>query len=403
LPVIALIRTITLTIDNYLAEGYDENNTWKHIRESLKRSAVAFLQSSKISLGVKDVASIEMDFENLLESYKGTGAIFDDKDFFYPQASGYLQRAMTKLREHDKEYRIIVFIDDLDRCTPERALEILESIKSFFDIEGIIFVLALNYISLDSIIREKFGNNSSISGFDYIEKIVQLPFPLPNWSDADIKDFVNSIIDNELKDSLFERDFRVNNGLLVGGIERNPRQVKRFMNDVILARSVFKKPIDKLIVIEALKFRPEWNGFLKFIEEDETCLKFLDSYLSNDAYEKDRWKDDLIKCHPSFFETDDDLRRFLDTGAALKLRSINRMHEYQRALESASLAPLSTIEKQLIKWLTPQNISSMLSAFGLAVTQETLARGIKVGKDSTGTPLDAEKLTTKKNTDNDEE
>jgi hypothetical protein len=76
----------------------------------------------------------------------GTGAIFNDKNFFYPQASGYLQRAMAKLREHDKKYRIVVFIDDLDRCTPEKALEILESIKSFFDIEGIIFVLALNYI-----------------------------------------------------------------------------------------------------------------------------------------------------------------------------------------------------------------------------------------------------------------
>ena len=70
-----------------------------------------------------------------------------------------MQRALAKLREQDSEYRIVVFIDDLDRCTPEKALEILESIKSFFDIEGIVFLIALNYFSLDSIIREKFGNN----------------------------------------------------------------------------------------------------------------------------------------------------------------------------------------------------------------------------------------------------
>ena len=40
--------------------------------------------------------------------------------------------------------RIVVFIDDLDRCMPEKAVEVLESIKTFFDIEGMIYVIGMD-------------------------------------------------------------------------------------------------------------------------------------------------------------------------------------------------------------------------------------------------------------------
>ncbi len=47
-----------------------------------------------------------------------------------------LKFELQKVREFKNgeryDFRIVIFIDDLDRCTPERALEILESIKTFF-------------------------------------------------------------------------------------------------------------------------------------------------------------------------------------------------------------------------------------------------------------------------------
>ena len=64
LPIIALIRTITLAIDDYLAD-YEESDTWKHARKSLKRSAVAFLQSSKISLDTRELLQLKW----VLKSY----------------------------------------------------------------------------------------------------------------------------------------------------------------------------------------------------------------------------------------------------------------------------------------------------------------------------------------------
>jgi predicted KAP-like P-loop ATPase len=70
----------------------------------------------------------------------------------------------------------VVFVDDLDRCTPEKALEVLESIKAFFDIKGIVYVIGMDSASIDHIINQKYGKNSKIKGIDYLDKIVRLPF-----------------------------------------------------------------------------------------------------------------------------------------------------------------------------------------------------------------------------------
>ena len=68
------------------------------------------------------------------------------------------------------DFRLVIFVDDLDRCTPEKALELLESIKTFFDIEGIIYVIGMDPATIDPIMRTKYGENSKIDGLDYLTK-----------------------------------------------------------------------------------------------------------------------------------------------------------------------------------------------------------------------------------------
>lgn len=51
--------------------------------------------------------------------------------------------ALEKALDSEK-FRIVVFIDDLDRCLPKKAVELLESIKLFLDIEGYLFILGVD-------------------------------------------------------------------------------------------------------------------------------------------------------------------------------------------------------------------------------------------------------------------
>lgn len=60
----------------------------------------------------------------------------------------------AKIREENPNSRIVTFLDDLDRCTPENALEVLESMKTFFDIEGMIYVIGMDSESINSILKK---------------------------------------------------------------------------------------------------------------------------------------------------------------------------------------------------------------------------------------------------------
>ena len=102
---------------------------------------------------------------------------------FHKHVSEYLAEELEDIKDR---HRLVIFIDDLDRCTPEGALEILESIKTFFDIEGIIYVIGMDPSTIDPIVDVKYGKNSKITGLDYLQKIVQLPVQIPVWSDEDL-------------------------------------------------------------------------------------------------------------------------------------------------------------------------------------------------------------------------
>ena len=219
----------------------------------------------------------------------------------------------------------------------------------------------MNDTSIDNLIEKKYGKDPhrKIKGFDYMKKIVQLPFQIPDWVESDILNFLDSIILYEVKDSV-GKDFRDNINLLVKAIEANPREVKRFVNQIILAKSVFDKPVDNLIVVQALRFNPEWRWFLDYITSIDN-KEFFDNYHDYFFEEDDRTEKHqkegsknigdiieqypsfkILKNHSSFFEDDDTLRRFLDAGAIEKLSNVNNLEEYRRALEVVSLETVTS-------------------------------------------------------------
>ena len=73
--------------------------------------------------------------------------------------------------------RLIIFIDELDRCAPSYAVKLLERIKHYFINDKITFVFSLNMEQMQHTIRQHYG-----SGFDahkYIERFFDLPIPMP--------------------------------------------------------------------------------------------------------------------------------------------------------------------------------------------------------------------------------
>jgi len=87
-----------------------------------------------------------------------------------------LVQSMTK----ETGDKLVIMIDDLDRIKPVRALEFLEAIKNFLDVEGCVFIIAIDYSVVQIGMAEKLGRSAQeLQGKSYFDKIIQVPFNMP--------------------------------------------------------------------------------------------------------------------------------------------------------------------------------------------------------------------------------
>ena len=86
-----------------------------------------------------------------------------------------LQIALSELAE---EKPIVIFIDELDRCRPDFAVQMLEVIKHTFDVKGVQFVLVTNTTQLRAAINHRYG--PLVDAQRYLDKFLNFSFSLPD-------------------------------------------------------------------------------------------------------------------------------------------------------------------------------------------------------------------------------
>lgn len=94
-----------------------------------------------------------------------------------------LRSATAKLDLADRP-KIVVFVDDLDRCHPDAALRLLDGIKLVLEQPGFMFVMGLDKTILEEFLVQRYhkeygASNAKEVGQRYIDKIIQLEIPLP--------------------------------------------------------------------------------------------------------------------------------------------------------------------------------------------------------------------------------
>ena len=190
-----------------------------------------------------------------------------------------IKNQMEQIRKSGgKDFRVVIFIDDLDRCSPAKALEILESIKLFLGMEGFIFVVGLSHKTVTELITQAY-TATGVRGEDYIKKIIQIPIKIPTWSQENIVD----LIDNKIKSNLHEEytNFLSQNSDMIGRVvDYNPRQLKRFINNVIIAFETFASranspevKFNEIFLVKILK--SEWPDFYTEIVKNKDFLEIV--------------------------------------------------------------------------------------------------------------------------------
>ena len=188
--------------------------------------------------------------------------------------------------------RLIVFVDDLDRCLPEKAIEVLEAIKLFLDVEGCVFVIGVDRGVIERGIQVKYRElqramevegertyqRPAISGADYLEKIIQLPFILPPVEAGQVATFIRETMKHFPDDDVRCVD------VFALGVERNPRKIKRCLNvflllwNLALEREKAPGVIRPVRLAKVVVIQQRHNDFYQLLIEEPERLARLEAY-----------------------------------------------------------------------------------------------------------------------------
>ncbi len=131
--------------------------------------------------------------------------------------------------------RLILFIDDLDRCRTENALRLLEALKLFFNSKNCVYVIAIDMENLAKNLKEE---NKLIHPRQYLEKIFQMVYTLPN-PDDDAREKLLAKLLKKTFPALFASDGPTSlRFALLDFLGHNPRALKQFCNSFILERQL---------------------------------------------------------------------------------------------------------------------------------------------------------------------
>ena len=280
-----------------------------------------------------------------------------DRDTVYFDGFEEIKKEIKNLRLENPAFRIIVYVDDLEKCSPKKALELLEIIRVFQDVEGFIFIIGISHDMLIKL-SDIENNEKSNEGEHYIKKLIQVPIALPKWSNQDIVKLVRDFIKKGMIHDKFKEVVDKNIELISVAIDNNPREIKRFLNNFIVAHEIFsgKKSFEKkqlifsgkksfdakeLLVIQAIHLR--WKKFYNLlIKSDQSFFKGLDKYLkmddetrfkSLDLYEGKKDDDDMMVWKVlRDFKTDSDFWNFL-VKSSDTIRNIQDWSLYRLAIE----------------------------------------------------------------------
>ena len=198
-----------------------------------------------------------------------------------PEEIEAFRKAFDDLLKQAGVKQLIVLIDDLDRCLPDTAIETLEAVRLFVFTARTAFIVAADEAMIEYSVRKHFPELPDTTGprdyaRNYLEKLIQIPFRIPALGETETRIYVTLLLigaelgeddpaysalitvarellkrpwqtagldAQTVKASLGDKASQVQNVLtlsdqigpiLASGTQGNPRQIKRFLNTLLL-------------------------------------------------------------------------------------------------------------------------------------------------------------------------
>ena len=272
------------------------------------------------------------------------------------------QNEFAELLKETKISRLVVFVDELDRCSPDTILNTLEAIKLFLFQGNVAFIIGADERHISYAVKSKFKDIEGIQiniGQEYLEKLVQYPIRIPRLNSEEVEIYIACLLlQSELSKENFEKfikkvkeqksedfeRFNIKNvekifsdqkdvqtkmsdslviakqlsSVLSAGLHGNPRQCKRFLNSLYMRlnmaeyknKKLDRKILAKIMMLEYIK--PSLFNRIATMSFNGTVSNEIKAFESNDTsnvielknWIGDKWFIDWCKIDPSLAEID---------------------------------------------------------------------------------------------------
>ena len=280
------------------------------------------------------------------------------------------RNSFKEVFEQCKGERLVVFIDELDRCTPDTVLDIFEAIRLFLYVPGTTFIIGADERLVSYAVKTKYkdipGNDIDISK-EYLEKLIQYPVKIPQLNESEVKQYITCLLlQNEGLDmedvteaihkmpineeftidmvkiatdkqhtEAIKEAFDLSNQIssaLAALMKGNPRHCKRFFNTLMMRIALAdrreiklqKKVLAKLMLAEYYKpsffealMQPKSKDELKQLESNSEESSFL---VIKD-WSNDEWVQKWAKGEPALSKVEDLPNYFYFSRESRKLYS----------------------------------------------------------------------------------
>jgi len=187
----SLIGELSIGFDEFGLSGSEKSSARK-LLNSVRKVSIDLIKKTTPTL-VKIGTSGLVDLDKLTGGALSeiAGNITEEKIKAYENS----RKTVGKFKEKLKKFALkvmesssgkkplIIFIDELDRCKPTYAIEIMENAKHLFDTDGIIFVLGIDKEQLGHSIKSVYGNEFGVDG--YLKRFIDITYNLPTPNHED--------------------------------------------------------------------------------------------------------------------------------------------------------------------------------------------------------------------------
>ena len=186
-PLIAMLYCILDTLEQ---QSMSDEITSEITSQRIRKTAATV--AAKVGKAVVDAAAEQnpivgfiktaiVKIKSIIKAYKETALTNNPAVEEYKSYSSFLNETITQLNEittqnfyEDRQTRLIVLVDEIDRCLPNEQLIVLERLHHLFEVKNCAVIVALNKDAIHKNFEKNYGGNSE----DYLQKFFQYSFQL---------------------------------------------------------------------------------------------------------------------------------------------------------------------------------------------------------------------------------